>query len=58
MHGRTGGRIDHVRLPRVTPLAAPLFLEAGRIPVAGEARERMLAEAARAVLETAGVAPD
>ena len=58
MLARTGGRIDHVALPRVTPLAAPLFLEAGRIPVAGEARDRMLAEAARAVLETAGVAPD
>ncbi len=58
MLARTGGRIDHVRLTRVTPLAAPLFLEAGRIPVAGEARDRMLAEAARAVLETAGVSPD
>jgi ATP-dependent Lhr-like helicase len=55
---RTSGRIEHVTLPRVTPLAAPLFLEAGRIPVAGEARERMLADAARAVLETAGVSPD
>ena len=58
MLARTDGRIDHVRLPRVTPLAAPLFLEAGRIPVAGEARDRMLAEAARMVMETAGVAPD
>jgi ATP-dependent Lhr-like helicase len=58
MLARTRGRIDHVALPRVTPLAAPLFLEPGRIPVAGEARERMLAEAARAVLETAGVSPD
>jgi ATP-dependent Lhr-like helicase len=58
MLARTGGRIDHMPLSRVTPLAAPLFLEAGRIPVAGEARERMLAEAARAVLETAGVSPD
>jgi ATP-dependent helicase Lhr and Lhr-like helicase len=58
MLARTGGRIDHMALPRVTPLAAPLFLEAGRIPVAGEARDRMLAEAARAVLETAGVSPD
>lgn len=58
MLARTGGRIDHVALPRVTPLAAPLFLEPGRIPVAGEARERMLAEAARAVLETAGVSPE
>jgi ATP-dependent Lhr-like helicase len=58
MLARTRGRIGHVALPRVTPLAAPLFLEPGRIPVAGEARERMLAEAARAVLETAGVSPD
>jgi ATP-dependent helicase Lhr and Lhr-like helicase len=58
MLARTGGRIDHMALSRVTPLSAPLFLEAGRIPVAGEARDRMLAEAARAVLETAGVSPD
>jgi hypothetical protein len=35
MLARIGGRIDHVRLTRVTPLAAPLFLEPGRMPIAG-----------------------
>ena len=29
---RIEGRIDHRRLTRVTPLAAPLFLEMGRVP--------------------------
>ena len=33
------GRIDFVRAPHVTPLAAPLFLEMGRVPIrAAEAR--------------------
>jgi ATP-dependent Lhr-like helicase len=30
MLARTSGRVDHVVLDRVTPLAAPLFLEHGR----------------------------
>jgi len=58
MMARTGGRIDHVALSRVTPLAAPLFLEAGRIPVAGQAQERVIEEEARRLLEAAGVSPD
>jgi ATP-dependent Lhr-like helicase len=53
---RTRGRIDHVVLPRVTPLAAPLFLEPGRVPIQGLANERLLAEAAERVLEIAGIA--
>ena len=32
------GRIDLVRAPHVTPLAAPLFLEMGRVPIRGRAR--------------------
>jgi ATP-dependent Lhr-like helicase len=56
MLDRTRGRIDHVVLPRVTPLAAPLFLEPGRVPIQGLANERLLAEAAERVLETAGIA--
>ena len=36
MATRIKGRIDLLRLPRVTPFAAPLFLEAGRIrPIVG-----------------------
>jgi ATP-dependent Lhr-like helicase len=57
MLARTGGRIDHVSLNRVTPLAAPLFLEAGRIPVAGEAKERVIAEEALRHIEAAGLDP-
>lgn len=48
MLARIGDRIDHVRLARVSPLAAPLFLEPGRVPIAGMADQRLLeAEAAR-----------
>ncbi|MBF9046144.1 ligase-associated DNA damage response DEXH box helicase [Rhodobacterales bacterium LSUCC0031] len=57
MLARIAGRIDHVRLPRVSPLAAPLFLEPGRIPIAGMADQRLLeAEAAR-LMTTAGLVP-
>ena len=53
---RTKGRIDHATLDRVTPLAAPLFLEVGRVPVAGAAQDRLLEEAAAALMDAAGVA--
>ena len=46
MLARIGGRIDHVRACRVTPLAAPLFLEMGRCPSRARRRERLVAEAA------------
>ncbi len=52
---RVGSNIDLRRLPRVTPLAAPLFLEPGRVPVHGEGRERMAEDAARRLMETAGL---
>ncbi|TMV15153.1 ligase-associated DNA damage response DEXH box helicase [Arenibacterium halophilum] len=44
MCARVQGRIDHLRLDRVTPLAAPLLLEVGKVPVSGAAEERLLAE--------------
>jgi ATP-dependent Lhr-like helicase len=53
--GASAPRIDHRRLSRVTPLAAPLFLEPGRIPVHGEGRERLLAEAAARLMAEAGL---
>ena len=52
---RIGGRIDHLHLPRVTPLAAPLLLEPGKIPVEGAGRERLAEDAARALLREAGL---
>lgn len=56
MISRIGGRIDHRRLTQVTPLAAPLFLEMGRVPVKGNAEERLLAEEAARLMETSGLA--
>ncbi|MEJ6397190.1 ligase-associated DNA damage response DEXH box helicase [Yoonia sp. 208BN28-4] len=56
MLDRTKGRVDHIKLDRVTPLSAPLFLEPGRIPVAGAAQDRLLAEAAASLMETVGLA--
>ncbi|MEM6389528.1 MAG: ligase-associated DNA damage response DEXH box helicase, partial [Pseudomonadota bacterium] len=52
---RIEGRIDHVTLDRVTPLAAPLFLEAGRIPVKGLAERRLLEEEAQRLMEIVGL---
>ena len=56
MTDRVGGRIDHVRLNRVSPLAAPLFLEAGRVPVRGAADERLLAEEVTRLMDESGLA--
>lgn len=52
---RTKGHVDHVVLDRVTPLAAPLFLEPGRIPVWGEGREQLLADRAAELMRDAGL---
>lgn len=53
---RTAGRVDHITLDRVTPLAAPLFLEMGKVPVVGAASERLLAQEASRLMATAGLA--
>ncbi|WP_170473675.1 ligase-associated DNA damage response DEXH box helicase [Ruegeria arenilitoris] len=55
MLSRIDGRIDMLRLERVSPLAAPLFLEVGKIPVKGEAEERLLAEESARLLQEAGL---
>ncbi len=52
---RTAGRIDHVVLDRPSPLAAPMFFEPGRVPVAGEGRERLAEAAASRLLSEAGL---
>jgi len=52
---RIGTRIDHVELERVTPLAAPLFLEAGRIPVKGLAEQKLMEEEATRLMTLAGL---
>ncbi|MFN3154882.1 ligase-associated DNA damage response DEXH box helicase [Marivita cryptomonadis] len=56
MAERVGDRIDLLRLDRVTPLAAPLFLEPGRVPVRGLADERLLEEEITRLMETSGLA--
>lgn len=56
MLARSRGVVDHVKAPHVTPLAAPLFLEMGRVPISGRAEARLVAEAADALLREAGLA--
>ena len=55
MLDRVGTRIDLVRLERVSPLAAPLMLEMGRVPVDGAARDRLVAEHADRLMAEAGL---
>ena len=54
---RTSGRVDHLKLDRITPLAAPIFLEPNRIPIKGEGRERLLAIEAEKLMNEAGLSP-
>ena len=53
---RIEGRIDLIRLPRLTPLAAPLFLEPGKVPIHGQGRERLAEAQAQALMAAAGLA--
>jgi ATP-dependent Lhr-like helicase len=53
---RVAGRIDQVALDRVTPLAAPLFLERGRVPIQGRAEAQLIEEEAARLMEEAGLA--
>ena len=52
---RVGPRIDLIRRARVTPLAAPLFFEPGRIPVHGEGRDRLASAKAQELMDAAGL---
>jgi ATP-dependent helicase Lhr and Lhr-like helicase len=49
-------RLAHVRAPHVTPLAAPLLLEAGRVPVGISGHERLVEEEAARLMAEAGLA--
>ena len=51
----TAGRIDTQRLGRVSPLAAPLLLEPGRVPIDGAGRARLAADAAARLMAAAGL---
>ena len=52
---RTQGRIALVRTPHVTPLAAPLLLEVGKVPIRGKGAERLMAEDAEKLMAEAGL---
>ncbi|MGR3484645.1 MAG: ligase-associated DNA damage response DEXH box helicase [Paracoccaceae bacterium] len=52
---RTQGRVDHLHLDRPSPLAAPLFLEAGRVPVGTSGRMRLDETAAAEMMRAAGL---
>ena len=45
MLARIEGRVLHKDLEKISPLAVPIMLEAGREPIHGEARDAILAEA-------------
>ncbi|MEO1562882.1 MAG: DNA ligase-associated DEXH box helicase, partial [Pseudomonadota bacterium] len=55
MLARSEGRIDHIKAPHVTPLAAPLLLEAGRIPIAGAGREFLMDVKAEELMKEVGL---
>jgi len=54
MLSRIRGRIVHKHLERISPLAVPIMLEVGRMPVNGEADETLLMDAADLVEEAMG----
>ena len=53
-----GDRIDQIALDRVSPLAAPLFLEMGKVPIKGRAESRLLQEEATRLMSDAGLSLD
>ena len=57
MLARVAGRITHQRLERVSPLAVPVMLDIGKVPIHGEGREAMLAEAEASLIAEAGLHP-
>ena len=54
---RVQGKIEHRRLPRVSPLAVPVLLEIGREQVHGQAVDDLLDAASRALIAEATDAP-
>ena len=52
---RIQSRIVNVRAPHVTPLAAPVLLELGKVPIKGMAQETALEEEAERMMREAGL---
>jgi ATP-dependent Lhr-like helicase len=48
---RVKGRIVHKDLPHVSPFAAPVMMEMGRVPIQGQAEEAILEDAAALIAE-------
>lgn len=55
MLARIRGRITLRRLERISPLAAPLLLEVGKVPVKGAAEEKLLQQEAAALMQQSGL---
>ncbi|UWQ47676.1 ligase-associated DNA damage response DEXH box helicase [Leisingera aquaemixtae] len=55
MIARIDGRITLRRLQRISPLAAPLLLEAGKVPVKGAAEEKLLLRETEALMQQSGL---
>lgn len=55
MLDRINGRITLRRLQRISPLAAPLLLEMGKVPVKGAAQEKLLQQEAAALMRQSGL---
>jgi ATP-dependent Lhr-like helicase len=53
---RIKGRIDLVRLPRISPLAAPMLLQVGKVPVKGAGAEKLMQQEAEALMQASGLA--
>ena len=47
--------LDHRQLDRVSPLAAPLMLEMGRVRIEGQGRMRLAEQEAEAMMQAAGL---
>ncbi|MBR9652640.1 ligase-associated DNA damage response DEXH box helicase [Thalassovita aquimarina] len=56
MIARSAGRIEHLHLDRITPLAAPLLLEIGKVPIMGEGREKLLTQETERLMADSGLA--
>jgi ATP-dependent Lhr-like helicase len=55
MTDRIRGRVNLRRLSRISPLAAPLLLEAGKVPVQGAGAEKLMQQEAADLMHASGL---
>ena len=55
MFDRIDDKITHRNLPHVSPLAAPMLLEVGTVPIEGKARELILQNEVAPLMREAGL---